>query len=240
MSKTPVQTVHADFPHTAYQVVAQVAALRGPRILNGSAQAVESQGFEEGTVPSGSTTGPKARPRPLDEQGVETIFDESIHLDKFHRGIARAKVLAPAAQHRIDIRNDATNIRMAPRAGGQLAHTQAHPRHRARRRPALEIVDATTRPLPQWPTHALAQMAAEKVETLASTREIDRPRLLRMELEPEPREHEAHPTSRFLDVRFRVAHDHKIIRVADQCPEVSAPVFPHAIEDVQVDVREQR
>ena len=30
VGKTPVQTVHADFPHTAYQVVVQVVALRGP------------------------------------------------------------------------------------------------------------------------------------------------------------------------------------------------------------------
>ena len=40
MSKTPVQTVRADFPHTAYQVDVQVAALRGPRILNAGRAAV--------------------------------------------------------------------------------------------------------------------------------------------------------------------------------------------------------
>jgi hypothetical protein len=41
VSKTPVQTVHADFPHTAYQVVVEDGALRGPRILNGPTQAAE-------------------------------------------------------------------------------------------------------------------------------------------------------------------------------------------------------
>ena len=41
VGKTPVQTVHADFPHTAYQVVVEVVALRSPRILNGPAQAAE-------------------------------------------------------------------------------------------------------------------------------------------------------------------------------------------------------
>ena len=129
---------------------------------------------------------------------------------------------------------------MTPRAGRQRSYTSAHPRHGARRRPALQVVDASPRPLPERPAHALAQVTPEKVEALAATREVDRPRLLRMQLEPEPREHRADPASRFLDRRGRVAHDHEIIGVADQCAEMRTPIFPHPVEDMQVDVREQR
>jgi hypothetical protein len=239
VGKTPVQTVHADFPHTAYQVVVEVAALRGPRILNGSTQAVESQGLEEGTTPPSRATRAKATARTLDQQGVQPLFDIRVDLDEFRRRIARAKVLSPAAEHGIQVRDDAADILMAPRAGCQCSHAGAHRRHGALRRTPMQVEDALPRPLPDRPAHALAQMAPEEVEAVASTREVDRPRLLRMELEPESREHEAHASSCFLDVRLRVTHHHEVVGVADQCADMRTPRFPHAVEDMQIDVREQ-
>src|SRR5437763_15448016 len=103
----------------------------------------------------------------------------------------------------------------------------------------MQVEDALPRPFPDRTAHALAQMTAEKVEALATAREIDQSRFLRMQLEPEPREHGAHPLPGFLDRRFRVAHHHEIVGIADQQAEVRTPVLPHAIEDVQVNVREQ-
>ena len=79
-------------------------------------------------------------------------------------------------------------------------------------------------------------MAPEEVEALAPARKVDRPRLLRMQLEPEPREHEAHAPSRFLHLRFRVAEHHEIVGIADQCAHMRTSVFPYPVEDMQVDI----
>src|SRR5437868_2532584 len=98
----------------------------------------------------------------------------------------------------------------------------------------MQVIDALSRPFPDRTAHALAQMTAEKVETLAPAREIDQSRLLRMQLEPEPREHGAHSRAGFLDRRLRVAHDHDIVGIADERAERRTPVLPHAIEDMQV------
>ena len=97
-SKTPVQTVRADFPHTAYQVVVQGAALCGPRILNGPAQAAETQGFEEGTTPAIGPTRVETTSRSCDEQGVEPFLDVAVHLDKLRRRTPAPKPNAPTPQ----------------------------------------------------------------------------------------------------------------------------------------------
>ena len=131
VGKTPVQTVHADFPHTAYQVVVQVVALCGPRILNGPAQAVESQGLEEGTTPRIHASGAKTAPGSLDEQGVQPVFDVTVDVDEFGRRVARAEILSPPTEHRMEGRDDATEVLMTPRARGQCPHAQTHPLHRA-------------------------------------------------------------------------------------------------------------
>src|SRR5688572_19065518 len=103
----------------------------------------------------------------------------------------------------------------------------------------MQVVDALPRPFPDRTAHALAQMTAEKVEAPATPREIDQSRLLRMQLEPETREHDAHSLAGFLNRRFRVAHDHEIVGIADQRAEMRAPVLPDAVEDMQVNVRQQ-
>ena len=113
VGKTPVQTVHADFPHTAYQVVVEVAALRGPRILNRPPQAVESQGFEEGAAPDDGPAGVETAPGSLHEQGAQPFLDVRVHLDKLHRRITRAKVLAPAPSPEIRARAQISRSRIS-------------------------------------------------------------------------------------------------------------------------------
>ncbi len=128
---------------------------------------------------------------------------------------------------------------MAP-ARRQLPYASTHPCRRARGRPALQVIDAAMRPCPQRPAESLAQMTPEEIEALATAREIDQPRLLRLQLEPETREHGAHPLPGFLDRRFRGTHHHKIVSVADQRAQVRTPVLPQPVEDMQVDVGQQR
>jgi hypothetical protein len=110
---------------------------------------------------------------------------------------------------------------MAPRAKRQPSHTRPHLPHRARRRPPLQVVDASPRPLPHRPAHALVQVTSEKVKAFAPARQVDRSRLLRMELKPEPGEYGTHPLAGLLDRRLRVAHDHKVSRRGSCTPRRS-------------------
>ena len=98
---------------------------------------------------------------------------------------------------------------MTAPARRQVSHACAHPSHGARGRPSMQVVDTFPRPFPYRAAHALTQVTPEKVEAFAATREVDCSGLLRMQLEPETREHAAHPPLGLLDRRFRVAHDHE-------------------------------
>src|SRR2546430_2083517 len=89
------------------------------------------------------------------------------------------------------------------------------------------------------PRRRWSPKASKKGRCQSSAREVDRSRLLRMQLEPETREYQLHAPSRLLDLRLRVAHHHKIIGIADQRTQRRTPVFPYPVEDMQVDVREQ-
>src|SRR2546422_1429288 len=157
--------------------------MRHPRILNGSAQATEPQGFEEGTVPSVGASGAEPRACSLEQQASQPFLDVRIDLAECHRRVARAKVVAPAAEDAIQIRDNTAEVLMAPTARGQFPHTSPHPHHRTLRWTPVQVEDAAMRPLPDGTAHALAQMTTEKVEALAAAREIDCSRLLPMELE---------------------------------------------------------
>src|SRR4030095_14071730 len=104
----------------------------------------------------------------------------------------------------------------------------------------MQVVDALPRAFPDRSAHALAQVPAEEVKSLAPARDIDQSRLLRMELKPEPREHQAHPSSCFLDLRLRVTHHHEVIGISNQRAQMCAPVLPYPVKVMQVDVGQQR
>src|SRR6185295_5669714 len=105
---------------------------------NRAAQADESQGLEEGTVPAPRITGTKAAVGPFESQAEKPFLHVPVDVSEFHRRVPRAKVLPPAPDDAIHVRNDETQIDVTPLPRGQLAHARAHPRHRARGRPAME------------------------------------------------------------------------------------------------------
>src|SRR5262249_42733223 len=143
-----------------------------------------------------------------------------IEIGEVIRRVARAKVLAPATEHRIEIRDDPAQVLVTPGSWSEGSHALAHPTQGTLRGPSLEVVDALPRPLPNGPAHALAQVTPEKVETFPPAREVDQSRLLGMQLEPEPREHVPDATASFLDLRLRVTHHHEVIGIADQRAQV--------------------
>ena len=193
--------------------------MHDPRILNRAAQANEPEGLEEGTRPRHRPPRGQTRPRALEEQPAESAFDVLVEVGEMVRRITRAKVLPPAAEHRIQLRDHEAEVRVTPGARRQVTHAGAHSRHRTLRRTPLEVEDALPRPLPDRPAHALAQVAPQEVKPLAPTREFDRPRLLQMELEPQTREHGAHPLPGLLDLCLRVTHHHEVVSVANQCAQ---------------------
>ena len=140
--------------------------MRHPRISNRAAQADEPQGFEEGTADLDARRDTPTRASARAPQGVETVRHVPIDMVKLGRRIARAKVVRPAAEYRIHVRNDAAEILVAPRSGRQGSHTSAHSGHRSDGRPSMQVVDALPRPYPDGPAHAFAQVTAEKIETL--------------------------------------------------------------------------
>src|SRR3989304_888714 len=90
-----------------------------------------------------------------------------VELVELLRGVPGAEVVAPAAQHQVQVGDDDSHVlHSVSVATGHLLHARAHPLHVACRRTTLEEEDPTTFPLPDRPRHALAQVAPEKVEAL--------------------------------------------------------------------------
>src|SRR5688572_28354754 len=135
---------------------------------------------------------------PLEAKPPKSVHDIAIELRETDRRVTCAKVLGPAAEHRIDRRDDTAKVLVAPRPRRQPPHTHTHPRHRPLRRPPLQEIDASPRPFPDRPAQALAQVTAKKVKALVTPREIHQSRLLWMQLVPEPSQHAADPTPGFL------------------------------------------
>ena len=237
--KTPFQTVRADFPHTAYRwsLVSQHYAASGywmvPRRRCSPGPAKKSRVHRSAS--------PARRLRPLRftrKLRSRARRSASIWLN-LPCGVPGAEVVAPAAQHGVQVADQHPHVlHPVPVAAGQLLHALPHPLHAALRRPALEEVDALARPLPDRSAHALAQVAAEEVEALLAPGEIHPPRLVRVQLQTEPREHFAHALLGLLARRRRAAHHDEVVRVAHQRAQMGTVALPHGVEHVQVDVRQ--
>src|SRR5262249_15081289 len=160
------------------------------------------------------------------KQALEPPRDVVIDLPKLDRSIAGAEVGGPSAQHRVELRDCLAQPPVTRAAVGDRLHALANPAHRTIGRPSLQEVHAAMVPLPQWAAHALAQMTAEEVKALASVREIDLPRFVRMQLQAERREDRADTWLGALTRRLRVAHDHEVVRIAHQHPEMREPARP--------------
>ena len=109
-------------------------------------------------------------------------------------------------EHGIEVRDDAADVLVTPRARRQLTHASADPRHRAWRRPALEVDRRVSASAPR-PARSCA--SAGDTRGSRSPRlhaRVDHPGLLRMQLEPQPGVARAHPTVRVLDLRLVVSH----------------------------------
>ena len=111
----------------------------------------------------------------------------------------------PACRSRpqIHVHNHRAEVVVAAAAWRQRSHPSTHLPQRPLRWPPLQVVDALPRPYPDGPAHALAQMTPEEVKALATPREVDLPRFVRMQLQAEACENLAHALLGLLARRFR-------------------------------------
>src|SRR5712691_3316514 len=176
----------------------------------------------------------------LDAQSMQPLPDVRVNVDELIRRISGAEIVAPSAQHRVDISDDFADVIMTPCSWSQLLHALSYSLHAALRRPSLEVVHALALLLPDPAAQPLSQVTAEEVEPLLAPREIDSPRFVRVEFELKPFEDDLHPSFSFLALLRRATHHHEVVRVAHQHAQMRTLPPPDAVEIVQIDVRQKR
>ena len=110
-------------PAHGFPVVAQVAALREPRIPNRPAQAAQTKSFEEGTPPVDRLAGTQLRTCTLTKQAPQPLHDIDIQLVKLTCRIARPEVRPPATDHPVHVGNDDARVGVTAAPRGELADT---------------------------------------------------------------------------------------------------------------------
>src|SRR5258708_7774389 len=184
--RTPCQTVRADFRHTAYRWSSE-SGLR--RIVHRTAQAIEAQGVEPGLGPTPCTETPTLAP-PTPQPAPDALMHVVVKVVELIVRVSRRKVFAPTTQHRVERRDDVHHLaRRVAAHRRQLVDAVAHSLDRTRRRPALHVVLIG----PALDAAALAHRAAEEVKAFPPPSQIDRSRLLRMQLKTESSEDILHP-----------------------------------------------
>src|SRR5438105_10534554 len=78
----------------------------------------------------------------LAHQPPEPALHVAVDLNELAGGVAGAKVVAPTAQDRVELRDHLADIRSGAVAAGERPDPLAHPYHRLMRGPALKVVAA--------------------------------------------------------------------------------------------------
>src|SRR5262249_11473159 len=140
----------------------------------------------------------------------------------------------------VEVCDHLADVRVASSSWRLVAHLLSDPLHRAGRGPAVQEVNLLPVALPDRSAQTLAEVTAEEVEALLSIVELDSPRLVGMELETESREVLPHVPLCLLALLLRLAHHGEIVGVAHQRAHVGTMSTPQQVENVQVDVRQER
>src|SRR2546428_13547838 len=78
----------------------------------------------------------------LSHQATEPTLDVAVDVDELDGGVPGAKVVAPAAQDRIELRDHIADVRSGAGAAGERPDPPAHLFHRIPAGPAPEVVAA--------------------------------------------------------------------------------------------------
>jgi hypothetical protein len=228
----PCQTVHAVLPHTAFRH-------RSPQRMRSSAshpsaEAIDPQGLQPRP---GEAALPVAPVKAVLDAGEDrqTLVDVAVDLGELPRRIAVVEVATPAAQDAVEPDHHPVDrvAHIAP--VGRLPDLGPDRRHRAVRRPSLQVV-ATSEP----PRLHLAQVEAEEVDPLLSAGEADDPGLVGVQVQPQTGQDLGHPPARLLGVCTASAQHQEVVGVPHQHPEAARRARPFRIQHVERDVAQQR
>src|SRR2546428_10743775 len=100
----------------------------------------------------------------LSHQATEPTLDVAVDVDELDGGVPGAKVVAPAAQDRIELRDHIADVRSGAVAAGERPDPLAHLSHRILRGPALKVVAADAA-LQQAARHTSGENAARGGKT---------------------------------------------------------------------------
>jgi hypothetical protein len=157
-------------------------------VADGAAQPVQAVGVKPRFGPLIGLTSTQIAAPLLDQKPAEPPYDVVIDLTELVGGVAGTKVVAPATQDRIDIRDHVADIGPDPIAPGAVTHLGPYPGHGPLRRPAMQVVAHEALLLPQPPRHARPEVTTQKIQALTTLTQIDHLRLIRMQPQPQRRQ----------------------------------------------------
>ena len=162
--------------------------------------------------------------------------NKCIQLVELPVSIARPEVIAPAAKHGIQFRDDPLHVPPVLPRISQLSHPVPKLLRRLGAWPPLHEMPARV----ALNAPPLADRASQEYKALFSASQVHHPRLRGMQCQTQPIHHQPDPSKRFPGPRFRAAHRHVIVGVPDQDPKLATSRRPDPIQFVQVDVGQQR
>src|SRR5690606_22677602 len=115
--------------------VVHIAALRSLRVLHGSAQAYEPERVERVARPTLGLARAQVSPLALQSKPTKTPPHVGVDLVELRGSVPGAEVVAPAAEHGVQLADHDAQIPVTPRPRSQLLHALTHPLHRASGRP---------------------------------------------------------------------------------------------------------
>src|SRR5712691_101958 len=179
---------------------------------------------------------PTAPAAHVSKQPDQPLIHVAVYLLKLQRGVSRAEVVAPAPQDGIEEIDHLLDV-LQPRpatAVSQLPDSRADAVHRPRGRPPEQVL------APLEVREHDVQVASQEDESLLAEPKLDNPRFIRVQLQAEPVHDETEATQRLFRVCLAPAEHDRIVCITHQLTKVPTLAFPQQIENVQVDVGEQR
>src|SRR6476659_9724560 len=155
--------------------------LRSLRVADGAAKSVQAVPVKPLFSPLTGLPGTQVAAPLLDHQAEQPPHHIPVDLTEFDPGVAGAKVVAPPAQDRIEIRDHIANIGSDPVASGALPDLGSHSGHGRLAGPAVQVIAHDALLFPQPPRHARPEVTAQKIQALPPVTQVDHLRLIRMQ-----------------------------------------------------------
>src|SRR4051812_5525192 len=182
--------------------------LRGPWIADGASEPVQAPLVEPALSPLVGLSGMQVAAPLLHKQAPQPAHHIAVDLTELRGGVPGAEVVSPTAQDRVQVLDQPFDWNACTVATGAVPDFPTKPLHRPLRGPPVQVVAHDAFLFPQPTRHAGMEVTSKKVETLPAFPKINDPRLIRMQLQPQP----GHNLPGLLQGHLRAgkcpAHDH--------------------------------